>query len=338
MENQKKFEGQIECISILRVIGALGIALYHIGTFNDYITTLQAGVSLFFCISAFLMMYTTQKRASDHYILKRLIRIIPLYWIMTAFTFVAMQFTTSISTGGIPEFIKSLFFVPYVRHALKSADVVRPMVGPAWTLYYDVYLTFIFGTCMRISHKYRGVLTIGACITLLLIQNKFGPEYPFLFILAQPWWLSFVVGICVFYVVRYIWNKEVTASLKIILGIFAAVALMLMFLSDMNIFRNAVLSGIALISVILAFKKQTMPRTINYLGKISFSFYMIHYYVILIVEKVIDLKVASIKSMCAIALILLVSIVLAWIANYLIEDKFSCFLKKKLCGELRGEK
>ena len=24
-----KFEGQIECISILRVVGALGIALYH---------------------------------------------------------------------------------------------------------------------------------------------------------------------------------------------------------------------------------------------------------------------------------------------------------------------
>ena len=49
-----KFEGQIECISILRVVGALGIALYHIGTFNDHIATLQAGVSLVFCISAFL--------------------------------------------------------------------------------------------------------------------------------------------------------------------------------------------------------------------------------------------------------------------------------------------
>lgn len=56
MENQMKFEGQIECISILRVIGALGIALYHIGTFNNYIATPHAGVSLFFCISAFLMM------------------------------------------------------------------------------------------------------------------------------------------------------------------------------------------------------------------------------------------------------------------------------------------
>lgn len=36
MEHQMKFEGQIECISALRVIGALGIALYHIGTFRLY--------------------------------------------------------------------------------------------------------------------------------------------------------------------------------------------------------------------------------------------------------------------------------------------------------------
>ena len=63
-----KFEGQIECISILRVVGALGIALYHIGTFNDHIATLQAGVSLFFCISAFLMMYTTQKGIQPLYL------------------------------------------------------------------------------------------------------------------------------------------------------------------------------------------------------------------------------------------------------------------------------
>lgn len=33
MENQTKFEGQIECISILRAIAALGIALYHYWNF-----------------------------------------------------------------------------------------------------------------------------------------------------------------------------------------------------------------------------------------------------------------------------------------------------------------
>ena len=117
-----KFEGQIECISILRVVGALGIALYHIGTFNDHIATLQAGVSLFFCISAFLMMYTTQKGASSHYILKRLIRIVPLYWIMTAFTFAAMQVDPSISTGGgTNEYSKSLLYKKDGLQDLKSA-------------------------------------------------------------------------------------------------------------------------------------------------------------------------------------------------------------------------
>lgn len=325
-----KFEGQIECISILRVVGALGIALYHIGTFNDHIATLQAGVSLFFCISAFLMMYTTQKGASSHYILKRLIRIVPLYWIMTAFTFAAMQVVPSISTGGTPEFIKSLFFIPYVRHALKSADVVRPMVGPAWTLFYDVYFTFIFGLCMKISHKFRGILAAVACTMLLMIQYRFSPEHPFLFVLAQPWWISFVVGIGVFYALRSVWNKNVTTRRQILLGVLAAIALVLMFLSDLNIYRNAVLSGVALFSLVLAFKKQAMPKAINHLGKISFSFYMIHYYVILIVGKVIDLKVFSVKSMFAIAIIMLSSVVLASISNYLIEDKFSNFLKKKL--------
>lgn len=325
-----KFEGQIECISILRVVGALGIALYHIGTFNDHIATLQAGVSLFFCISAFLMMYTTQKGASSHYILKRLIRIVPLYWIMTVFTFAAMQVIPSISTGGTPEFIKSLFFIPYVRHALKSADVVRPMVSPAWTLFYDVYFTFIFGLCMRISHKFRGILAAVACTMLLMIQYRFSPEHPFLFVLAQPWWISFVVGIGVFYALRSVWNKNVTTRRQILLGVLAAIALVLMFLSDLNIYRNAVLSGVALFSLVLAFKKQAMPKAINHLGKISFSFYMIHYYVILIVGKVIDLKVFSVKSMFAIAIIMLSSVVLASISNYLIEDKFSNFLKKKL--------
>lgn len=262
--------------------------------------------------------------------MKRLIRIVPLYWIMTAFTFVAMQVVPSILTGGTPEFIKSLFFIPYVRHALKSADVVRPMVGPAWTLFYDVYFTFIFGLCMKISHKFRGILAAVACTMLLMIQYRFSPEHPFLFILAQPWWISFVVGIGVFYALRSVWNKSVTTRLQILLGALAAVALVLMFLSDLNIYRNAVLSGVALFSLVLVFKKQEMPKVINYLGKISFSFYMIHYYVILIVGKVIDLKVFSVKSVFAIAIIMLSSVVLASISNYLIEDKFSDFLKKKL--------
>lgn len=166
-----------------------------------------------------------------------------------------------------------------------------------------------------------------------MIQYKFQPEHPFLFVLSQPWWISFVVGIGAFYVLQYVWDKKIAVNIKVFLGTSAAVALAFMFLSDLNVYRNAILSGIALISLILVFRKQAMPRTINFLGKISFSFYMIHYYVILVVGRVIDLKVISVKSMCAIVFILLASIVLAGIANCLIEDKFTHFIKEKICRE-----
>lgn len=136
-----------------------------------------------------------------------------------------------------------------------------------------------------------------------------------------------------FYVLQYVWDKKTAVNIEVFLEASAAVALALMFLSDLNDYKNAILSGIALIPLILVFKKQAMPHTINFLGKISFSFYMIHYYVILIVERVIDLKVISVKSMCATVLILLASIVLAGIANCLTEDKFTHFLKEKLCIE-----
>lgn len=83
------------------------------------------GVSLFFTISGFLLMYTTQKK-QKYFLVKRFIRIVPLYWIMTIATFVAMNVFPSMALGeaGVIELIKSIFFIPYLRPAMKSADVV----------------------------------------------------------------------------------------------------------------------------------------------------------------------------------------------------------------------
>lgn len=42
------FCGKIECISILRIIGALGVALYHMGFLNGYVKSLQGGKPIFY--------------------------------------------------------------------------------------------------------------------------------------------------------------------------------------------------------------------------------------------------------------------------------------------------
>ena len=40
------------------------------------------GVDIFFVISGFIMMYVTENN-HKHFLLKRIIRIVPLYWIIT---------------------------------------------------------------------------------------------------------------------------------------------------------------------------------------------------------------------------------------------------------------
>lgn len=73
-----------------------------------------------------------------------------------------------------------------------------------------------------------------------------------------------------FYVLQYVWDKKTAVNIEVFWRTSAAVALAFMFLSDLNVYRNTILSCIALISLILVFRKQAMPRTINFLGKISF--------------------------------------------------------------------
>lgn len=330
-EFEEAFSGKIESISLLRMIGAAGIALYHIGTFNSYIETPQAGVSLFFCISGFLMMYTTQKGGTKNFLVNRLIRIVPLYWLMTGATFAAMWLIPSVFSGGasITELIDSLFFIPYARGGLKTAVVVRPIVGPGWTLFYDLWFTVIFALCMRISERLKGLLVVAVCTAMLPLQWKFPMERPFLYMISMPWWLSFATGVLSFYLLKWLWNKKVPVYIRFIIGIVGLIALYLMFCLRLDMIRNAFLSLIVLTCTVVLFRKAKMPHTINLLGNVSFSFYLIHYYVVMVFGKIFDWKVISLKTCTGIVLAFLCSIWLAYVSYRLVEQMLCNWLKKK---------
>jgi hypothetical protein len=72
-------------IQLLRGLAALAVAFYHAGyvipgtVYTDFL-----GVPVFFVISGFIMTHIT-RASSDGFLLHRLIRIVPLYWLATAF-------------------------------------------------------------------------------------------------------------------------------------------------------------------------------------------------------------------------------------------------------------
>ena len=331
-EIDNKFSGKIECISILRIIGALGVALYHMGFLNGYVKSLQGGVSLFFTISGFLAMYTTQKE-QKHFLVKRLIRIVPLYWIMTIVTFVAMNVLPSMALGetGATELIKSMLFIPYVRPAMKSADVVRPMVGPAWTLYYDIYFAVLFYLCLKINHRYRGVLASVVCVVLVILsQTKhFTSETPFLSVVAQKWWISFALGILAFYILRRLLRRGIpqNRSCRTTLICISLISVILLFMRPVDLIEHGIYSFIAFVSLLLALYKTRMPKSVNQFGDFSYSFYLIHYYVIVAVDKIINIHVFSMPAILGSVVVITISCTMAFVSYRLVECKFGNWLK-----------
>ena len=76
------YEKRFDSIQVLRGIAAFSVILHHIA----FIGKGAFGVDIFFCISGFIMMYITEIN-SEHFFMKRIIRLVPLYYAITAITF-----------------------------------------------------------------------------------------------------------------------------------------------------------------------------------------------------------------------------------------------------------
>jgi len=123
------------------------------------------GVDIFFIISGFIIYHATKKKSESEpkvFITKRLFRIYPVFftlWFVTAL----------INFGEKPfsEVIRGLFFL-HVNYSNAAPSFGFNIIGPAWTLTYEIFFYAIFCLMAFISHKHRGLLTIIALLTIPL--------------------------------------------------------------------------------------------------------------------------------------------------------------------------
>ena len=131
--------GQISQIQILRFFSALFVSFYHFGFLDplgrDYDIWLVNGVFIFYAISGFVIMLSTEKGTS-HFMTKRLIRLLPLYWFLTVATFLAMLIVPNVFPykPTIVELFKSLFFIPYAHQSTSLTNAVFPIVSMGHTV------------------------------------------------------------------------------------------------------------------------------------------------------------------------------------------------------------
>lgn len=317
----------------LRGISACLIVISHIPFFQSVIGTSLGGygVAMFFLLSGFLLIYSTTETI-DFFLIKRIIRIIPLYYIVTMITYVLATikpqwFNTTVAT--IPNLIKSLLFVPYVN----PNGNVRPILDVAWALFPEVWMYIVFYISFRISYKYRALITGSILGTLFaissIINNKILDQFRLGF-------LYLLIGIVIFYVWKYIPELKCKVFGKkykwFMIFIFAIAGVLYNnLIKSQKIYAAVVLVIIVFMYFLLLEGHIVESKLLLKIGSISYCLYLIHEFVVKGISRLLyDLNKINLISFLLSIICILLSIVTAYLINIYIEKPMTNKLKTKL--------
>jgi len=177
--------GKINAIQGLRGIAALLVVADHsLLRFSEwtnshalksdhllYVAELlgRHGVEIFFLISGFIMTVTSYEEfgmpnAPANFLWRRIIRIVPLYWLITAL--VIAQLVWQGHAPNPATVAKSLAFIPYEN----EAGSLQPLLRRGWTLNYEMFFYALFAAALVLRPR-RGLGAVILALVLLTIAG-----------------------------------------------------------------------------------------------------------------------------------------------------------------------
>ncbi len=332
------FHGQrMDSIQTLRGIAAVFVVLEHIRFLNCG----AFGVDVFFCISGFMIMFSTH-RSTEHFLTKRLIRILPFYYMMTLGTYGLLLLFPGyfMQTKADPVFlVKSLLFIPFDI----GGGAVQPLVRVGWTVNYEIFFYLLFSLAFHISHRYRGLICSGMILFLVALGYVLPSDFiPWAFY-SDPIMLEFIFGILAYHICRKLHDLRIDNKLP---GFFlplslavAALCLLGMVATKpyLNIshFNRPLFWGLPALLLVLCFFTAglflKMPPALVRLGDISFSLYLLHYYPVTVLDRMVfNFTDFSLFGLSGVIIGLAVSVCLAMISHDLIEKRLTGWLRRTL--------
>ena len=334
-------------------VGSAGILpLTELGAWGTALASLRYGVELFFMISGFVIAGSLQRHADLGLFLRdRFIRIYAAWapsvmlvgGLLWALQIKVFENVSPLRASAI--FLLNLYLIPpFVPEPLQTPDGLQPYVIPAsWSLTYEWVFYLAAAAAVALHARKSGV---GRVLRWALAALTVA------FVIAFPRALFFVPGLVVF---RYRSWFERHASLlrwpvlSLITFLYAWLATgadkaeltetMLDWVRDGRILPAA----LALIAAVHMFASITLratpqfafleTRAFQFLGKISFSFYLWNATVIWVVKRVVSALIvpqlgATWGFACLLLGALMGALTLSWVSWALCEVKLARFLRQ----------
>lgn len=293
-----------------------------------------AGVDFFFVLSGFIILFVHygdigKQETLKAYTIKRVLRIYPVYWIVSALVLLALWLDPSLNNGlpSTDSILRSFLLVPQ--------EGTYPLVIVAWTLVHEVFFYLMFG--ILIFRPCFGLPLMAAWFFGVLLtvaaEIKWGYFLAFVFNLHN---IEFFLGMMVAFLCLS--GRRLPYPIMSAVG---GVALFCM-TGMVNVYFNQMHTSVFLIvyaisSALIVFGlvsaelngRILMPKWSQFLGASSYSLYLIHFMVLSFIMKLemalgIGLWLPLWISWC-------VSVALTVSAGLF----FYFFVERKLLGALR---
>lgn len=183
----------VKVIQYLRGFSALAVLFFHSSeTYGLEFNVGAAGVDIFFVLSGFVIWTTTAHRdiSPGAFLRRRIIRIVPLYWLVTFVTAIALLWKPAFFLNqelSALNLCRSLLFLPEMR-----SEMFQPVVLQGWTLTYEMLFYLVFSLILLLPTSkrlaYNALLFIG-----FVFLGMFDPDR-YIRAFANPMILEFVAG------------------------------------------------------------------------------------------------------------------------------------------------
>ncbi|MCM7152192.1 acyltransferase family protein [Enterobacter kobei] len=348
---------KIQSIHLLRGMAALFVVLFH---FRGYLNGVYAqkdlgtilfgsgafGVDLFFMISGFIIALSTQSITSKTvFAIRRFFRIYPAFIVIFIIgSLLVYRFDSS------ENILRGMFFI-HRDYSVSSPGFGYNVLGPAWTLTYEIYFYTLFAIAMSISHKYRSVISsvlLIAPVFILQIYYNGGISingdaaanipseniaYGLLRFVSSPMVIEFVIGMFFYELYKNISltvNRGIsTFVLMLSVGIFATNYLSGNFngfgLNNAGAISAVLLFGFLFYDKFVGFQEN---KALGFLADVSFSIYISHYLFINLMNFYKPEFYITTNGLGRLSLMITITMVAGTILHFYIERPFIKIGKK----------
>lgn len=273
-------KGQLLSLQYLRAVAAIMVVLHHARNpqpwlFNpmEHFQSFAWGVDIFFLISGFIMYVAARHESLSDFLVRRLIRVVPLYWVATlAFVLVSTKLQPwTISADDGARIIKSMLFIPHSNP--RENGEIFPYLIPGWTLNYEMFFYAIFFVGLLVG-RLAWVVSL-VMMALLLVGGALNPGDVILRAYTRPYISEFLCGfwvgwLYVRYPIRCGW------SVCLYLGALGLIFVQYAVRPEYRFAARALLATMILVGALAHDQWLRQSKFLRDIGDASYSIYLSH--------------------------------------------------------------